>query len=133
MPPLLPALLPGNPLLGPIYLSFPQPHSDGDDPDVIYNSRREAISKVKGYMICLELDPETPCEETELVTIELSNPSALLDPPFLGLSRVIGLWQSSFNRKCAFLSVQGEVPDFSLIKVSGSFQLHYISTLNRNS
>ena len=52
---------------------------------------RKEISyqKVKGYMICSELDVETTCEEIELVTLELSNLSSLLDFPFLGLNRVI--------------------------------------------
>lgn len=40
-------------------------------------------------MICSELDLETTCEEIELVTLELSNLSSLLDLPFLGLNRVI--------------------------------------------
>lgn len=44
--------------------------------------------------------------------------------PISGVKPSKGLWLSSLNWKCAFLSLQGEVPDFSLIKISGSFQLH---------
>lgn len=53
------------------------------------NSIEDSVSKVKGYMICSELDLQTTCEEVELVTLELSNLSGLLDLPFLGLNQVI--------------------------------------------
>lgn len=41
----LPDLLTGNPVPGLIYLSVSQPQSDEDDPDVIYNSIKDSISK----------------------------------------------------------------------------------------
>lgn len=90
---------------------------------------RGSTSGLTGYKTHDEWGLETTWEETEPVTLELSNRGSLLDLPFLGSNRVIIKQMNfrtsafSFHWKCAFLSLQGEVPGLDLIKLSSSFQL----------